>query len=139
MVIKKVFDDLSNREVWEIAMIRTNVFSIEQNIKEVELEELDYKAIHYFIKQNNIVVSYARVVEKNNTIKLGRVCTDLKYRNQGLQTKIIKKVISQYNVIELSAQLQTLGFYEKLGFKAIGEIYLEANIKHQKMIYIKGK
>lgn len=137
MVIKKEFNDLSNKELWEIAMLRTNVFLIEQEIKENELEIEDYQAIHYFIKHNDVIVSYARVVFLNNFPKLGRVCTDINYRKQGLQSKIINKIILDHKEIELSAQVQTINFYKKLGFRPIGEVYLEANIKHQKMIYNK--
>src|SRR5690554_5759135 len=133
MVIKKVFNNLTNKELWEIAMLRTNVFLVEQEIKENELEIEDYKAIHYFIKDNDVIVSYARIIFLNNIPKLGRVCTNVDYRRKGLQTKIINEIILDFKEIELSAQIQSISFYEKLGFKPIGEVYLEANIKHKKM------
>lgn len=139
MTIKKVFGELTNKELWEIAILRSSVFTIEQNIKENELEELDYKAIHYFIKKNNVVVSYARVIQENEKIKLGRVCTKLDYRGQGLQTKIIRTIIDEHKEVELSAQIQTISFYQTLGFETIGDIYLEANIKHQRMIIKVGE
>lgn len=137
MVIKKEFQQLTNKELWEIAILRTNVFTIEQRIEESELDIEDYEATHYFIKIENIIVSYARVVFVNGIPKLGRVCTNQSFRNKGLQTKIIKEIINEYDYFELSAQNQTINFYKKHGLKAVGEKYLEANIIHQKMIYNK--
>jgi len=39
----------------------------------------------------------------------------------------------------MHAQVEVLPFYEKLGFKKIGNIFEEANIKHYKMILDKTK
>ena len=133
MVIKKTFEELSNYELWQIAMLRSNVFTIEQKILEEELEDKDYKALHYFIKEDNKIIAYARMIDN----KLGRVCTNINYRNKGYQTKIIKTIMGDYNSLIISAQLQVVNFYKNLGFKEEGVIYLEANIKHIKMTYNK--
>ena len=34
----------------------------------------------------------------------------------------------------LESQLDKIGFYEKLGFEAVGEIFLDARMPHKKMI-----
>jgi predicted GNAT family N-acyltransferase len=39
----------------------------------------------------------------------------------------------------LGAQIQALGFYEKLGFKKVGDEYLDANIPHYMMIIKRNK
>lgn len=135
MVKSKSFEELSNYELWEIAMLRSSVFTFEQKIMEEELEEADYQARHYFIKKNNKVVAYARLI--NN--KIGRICTNKNYRNQGYQTKIINSIKSEFDEIVISSQLPVVSFYEKLGFKSVGKVYLEANIKHIKMVYNKQK
>ena len=38
-----------------------------------------------------------------------------------------------YNRITLEAQCYTIPFYEKLGYTAHGEVFLDANIKHRHM------
>lgn len=139
MVIVKNFDELTNKEVWEIAMLRVAVFTIEQNIKEKELELDDFKATHYFIKKDNLIVAYARVLPLVNRVKVGRVCTDINYRNQGFQKAIMSQIIIDNNEIVVSAQEAVIDFYKKFKFIKTGNIYLEAGIKHQKMIFSKTK
>jgi ElaA protein len=62
------------------------------------------------------------------------------HRGKDLGKKIMKKSIDQIKKdplekkIELSAQKYLLKFYLDLGFKKIGEEYLEDNIPHVKMI-----
>lgn len=134
MVIKKSFNELTNKELWQIAMLRVNVFALEQNIKVEELEIDDYDAIHYFIKKDEIIIAYARVLFTNNVYKLGRVCTNLKYRNKGFQKEIINAIIKDYNNLVVSSQEEIVSFYEKFGFKKVGKKYLEAGIMHQKLV-----
>jgi ElaA protein len=39
--------------------------------------------------------------------------------------------------IYLNAQESVISFYSKLGFEKVGDIFIEAEIPHQKMIYNK--
>jgi ElaA protein len=39
--------------------------------------------------------------------------------------------------IYLNAQESVISFYSKLGFEKVGDIFIEAGIPHQKMIYNK--
>jgi len=50
---------------------------------------------------------------------------------------IIEAVKKKYSEekMELSAQKYLLGFYKSLGFKAVGDTYLEDGIPHIRMIY----
>jgi predicted GNAT family N-acyltransferase len=45
--------------------------------------------------------------------------------------------LSNPSQIYLHAQIQALGFYEKLGFTGVGKTFLEANIEHIKMVFAK--
>ena len=38
------------------------------------------------------------------------------------------------HTLDLGAQVSALGFYEKLGFKAEGDIFLDAGIEHRNMV-----
>lgn len=137
MIISKTFSELTGKEIWEIAMLRTNVFTLEQEIKEEELEVDDYKAIHYFIKNNDEIVSYARLIETNGKYYIGRVCTSKAFRNQGKQKQIINEIINKNKNIKtlyVSSQIQVVKFYLRFGFKEEDNTYMDAGILHQLLI-----
>jgi predicted GNAT family N-acyltransferase len=37
--------------------------------------------------------------------------------------------------VKLGAQIHALGFYERLGFAAVGPVYMDAGIEHRDMIF----
>ena len=59
-------------------------------------------------------------------------------RGKGYGLKIlnfmIKDLLNNNNIKYLHAQVQVVGFYEKVGFKKIGEQFDEVGIMHYKMI-----
>src|SRR5690606_32891473 len=117
--------------------LRQEVFMIEQQIMEVDIDEYDTKALHVFIKREGHVVSYARLINKHDELYIGRVVTKNKFRKQGLSTEIMNYFINRYDVLAVSAQLQVIPFYKKLGFKEVGKKYKDGGIPHQKMVFIK--
>nr|HPM08139.1 GNAT family N-acetyltransferase [Bacilli bacterium] len=54
---------------------------------------------------------------------------------------LMERLLSKTNPLTfiLGAQVQALGFYEKLGFKKVGDVYLDANIPHYQMILKRDK
>ncbi|WP_297421712.1 GNAT family N-acetyltransferase [Clostridium sp.] len=76
------------------------------------------------------------MLEENNSIFIiGRVAVLEKYRKLQLGSKIISELESIAKTlggitIELSAQCKAQGFYEKLGYVASGEIYLDEFCEH---------
>ena len=50
-------------------------------------------------------------------------------------TKFILKNLKETQLIYLYAQDSAIKFYEKLGFKSIGNLFKEVGINHQEMIY----
>lgn len=50
-----------------------------------------------------------------------------------MQSLLDEAINMQFTEVWLSSQYQAKGFYEKLGFIEIGDIYEEANIDHIKM------
>ena len=84
-----------------------------------------------------------RIFKKGDFFKnssLGRVLVKKEHRRKDLGKTIMIKSIEQIKKdknekkIELSAQKYLLKFYLELGFKKIGEEYLEDGIPHVKMI-----
>ncbi|MEX0349351.1 MAG: GNAT family N-acetyltransferase [Paracoccaceae bacterium] len=121
--------------------LRHEVFVVEQGIpQEEELDELDAVAVHLLARDGARAIGAARVVFIEETAKIGRVCVLAQARGTGLGTALIKEAIevarAQEGVtkVKLGAQITAMGFYEKLGFAALGPIYLDAGLDHRDMV-----
>ena len=60
------------------------------------------------------------------------------WRGAGVGAAILSRLIEigkadGADEFELSAQVSAITFYEKLGFIASGDVYLDADIEHRKM------
>ncbi len=137
MVFSKRFEELTNYELLEIVKLRQEVFMIEQQIIEVDIDDEDTKALHLFIKRGGHIVSYMRLIHHKDQQYIGRVVTKKEFRNQGLSTELIEYLKERHEVLALSAQVPVINFYKKRGFQVVGKKYKEAGIDHQKMVYIK--
>lgn len=135
-IINKKLNELTLIELYEIIKLRMDVFIYEQKILSVdELDDDDFNANHIFIKDGKNICSYIRVIAGEDVHKLGRVCTKKSARLKGYSRKLIEYAMSKYEKILVSAQVQALPFYLKIGFKKIGKTYILANIIHQDVIY----
>lgn len=119
--------------------IRRHVFIEEQNVpEELERDAYDATAAHFLAHLNGKAVGTARVVIKGAEAKIGRVAVlkDARGTRQGqaLIAACVDWARAQGCVRAiLGAQIDALGFYEKLGFTAYGEIFDDAGIDHQMM------
>lgn len=121
--------------------LRVEVFVDEQKVpKELELDELDNTAMHVIALFNNEVIGCGRIVYEGNDAIIGRVAVKKILRNKSIGKQLMLKMIEtavnkNAKTISLHAQVQVVPFYEKLGFKKEGEIFLDAGIEHINMIY----
>jgi predicted GNAT family N-acyltransferase len=122
-------------------LIRKEVFIIEQQVPiNEEYDELDKTAVQFIVYDRDKAVGAARFRIVNQKGKVERVCVLKDYRKKGVG-KLMMDAIEQYvkrqgltlEKLVLSAQLTALPFYEKLGYIAYGDIYLDANIEHKSM------
>ncbi len=137
------YQDLTPNKLYEILMLRSEIFVVEQNCAYQDLDNKDQKALHLIVEEKNKIIAYTRIFKKGNFLKnssIGRVLVKKEHRGKDLGKKIMIKSIDQIKKdetekkIELSAQKYLLKFYFELGFKRIGEEYLEDGIPHVKMI-----
>ena len=123
--------------------IRYLVFCKEQKVsKKIEFDGLDQFCNHYLAKINELPIGTARVREqKKGIFKIERMAVLKRYRKKGVGKAIIKKILKHYlnlnnmNKLILNSQIEAKDFYKKFGFVEIGKEFIEANIRHQKMIY----
>ena len=142
LIIKK-FDRLTPREVYEILKIRTAVFVVEQECPYQEVDGTDYDSLHVWLEEDDEIVAYLRVFERdaeNGTVQIGRVLS--KRRGEGLGTKVMGYGIEAAQLemgakaIFIEAQTYALDFYKKFGFVPCGEEFLEDGIPHTPMTLI---
>lgn len=126
----------------EAKYIRTEVFMKEQGFTN-EFDDWDEKVSHVVLFINGEPSGTGRLLpgENNKIFVIGRVAVLKKYRKLHLGTQIINaleeeaKRLGGIN-IELSAQCSAKGFYEKIGYTAVGETYLDEHCEH---IHMKKK
>lgn len=134
----KNFEELTTKELYEILKARAEVFVVEQNCVYQDLDDIDYRSIHVFYREENSVIAYVRIFERERGIlQIGRVLTTK--RGIGLGEKIMRDAISVAKEgagnkqILLEAQVYAIGFYQKLGFEVCSEEFLEDGIPHVEM------
>ena len=60
----KTFDELSTNELYEILKLRQDVFIIEQQCIYPDIDQKDSNSLHVFVKDQNEMVAYLRVLDK---------------------------------------------------------------------------
>ncbi|MGP3696815.1 GNAT family N-acetyltransferase [Rhodobacter sp. NSM] len=121
--------------------LRRVVFIEEQGVPEAdEIDDLDDEAIHLLAMDEGRAVGTARLLLRGETGKIGRVCVLAECRGTGVGVALIRAAVSELRAVpgirraKLGSQSHATGFYEKLGFRRIGEEYLDAGIPHQDMV-----
>ncbi|AWW00810.1 GNAT family N-acetyltransferase [Arcticibacterium luteifluviistationis] len=139
------FSDLALEELYEVLSLRSEVFVVEQNCVYQDIDFKDQKALHVLGKnEEGKLIAYTRLFGLNEYFDgytaIGRVITHPEYRKYGfggdLMKKSIEKCIEFYGdyPIKIGAQKHLTKFYGALGFKEIGEDYMEDGIPHCIMI-----
>lgn len=135
---------VSSREDYALCLeIRRAVFIDEQGVNEnVEIDSYEKESIHFLVKRNDKAVSTGRFRLKGNLLKFERIATLSSARGKGMAAKLIEKMQSAaFNEFPeylqfMHAQEEVVSFYERLGWKVIGESFEEAGIRHRMMIFI---
>lgn len=119
--------------------LRREVFVIEQRVPpELENDEEDMTAIHMVAICDGDVCGTLRVVRRPEHYKIGRVAVGLPYRGKGIAKAMMLRAMDDYrdacdNRFYLTAQTDKVALYEKLGFKAYGQAFMDAGIPHLAM------
>ena len=124
----------------ELRAIRETVFMKEQNVpKDEEWDGQDEASWHYLAKADgNETIGCARLMRSG---QIGRMAVLREYRGLGVGELLLNNVVSQakelkMNLIFLHAQTYAVGFYERAGFRAHGDEFMDANIPHYAMTLI---
>lgn len=131
-------------EDWpEVVDLRTRVFVQEQGVPaEIEQDERDATAVHVLARDDaGRIVATGRLLlpeDGGTTASLGRMAADAAVRGGGYGGAVLAELHRQaaqrgMTGIELHAQVTARRFYERAGYAAVGEEYVEAGIVHVTM------
>ncbi len=116
-----------------ILEIRFKVFVDEQGVDpKLEADGLDRECLHAVAFDDALPIGTGRLLPDQH---IGRMAVLKEYRSQGIGSLILQKLVGaalerNWEFVELSSQVQAIHFYERFGFKQLGDVYLEAGIDH---------
>ena len=130
-----------SRDIATCRALRRIVFIQEQSVPESdEIDDLDDIAIHLLAWDQGVAIGSARLLVDGETGKIGRVCVLAPHRGRGIGADLIRAAVARFRQmpeitrVKLGAQTHALGFYQALGFHAVGEVYDDAGIAHRDMV-----
>ena len=116
-------------------IVRGKVFIIEQEIDwALEVDDWDYDATLFVLYDGDQAIGAARLYKN----KVGRVAVLKEHRHKKAGT-LLMDALEKYAIdngiesLELGAQCYIIPFYEKLGYTAYGDVFLDADIEHRMM------
>lgn len=139
----KSFNELSNKQLYDILQLRSDVFVVEQNCAYLDLDGKDKQSLHIYATYLDKVVACSRIVPFGLSypqISIGRVAVSKEFRAQKLGRQLMRfsidKVQSEFGPcdIQIGAQVYLKKFYESFGFSCVSEPYDEDGIMHVDML-----
>lgn len=125
------------------AALRHEVFVVAQAVPpEIEADGADAAAIHAVVQEGDQVVGTGRLLEAVDEhgphARLGRIAVREDVRGHGLGVRVVGDLeraaaVAGLPRMRLHAQDSVVGFYERLGWRVVGEPDTEAGIAHRWM------
>jgi ElaA protein len=137
------WNGLTKDQLYSLLELRNLVFIVEQGDPYPDLDGCDKNARHLLGYDGERLVAYSRLFMpgiKREEAVLGRICTAASHRRLGLGDVMLKQRIDllarEASGCDIFTSLQTYRQpkYEALGFRPIGESYLDGRIMHIDMI-----
>jgi predicted GNAT family N-acyltransferase len=130
-----VYSDLANLGF----ALRREVFIVEHGVPaEEEFDTKDLGATHFVLIEDGDVVATLRITWHEDSAQISRFVVRKSFRSKGIGSRIFQAGINAINEageakIFLEAQVDKIAFYEKFGFQAYGDEFLDGGIPHNKM------
>ena len=138
----KVFDELTNKELYDLLKLRVDVFVVEQACAYPEIDGADPTAIHVLAQNvENELIAYGRILppDEHGLPHVGRIVVHNDRRNQSLASELMQRaleiLLQQYGTRRsaLAAQSHLEKFYARFGYVRVGPDYMWDGIMHVDM------
>ncbi|MEO6394865.1 MAG: GNAT family N-acetyltransferase [Devosia sp.] len=119
--------------------LRHDVFVVEQHVpEEVEADAYDATATHVVAIEAGMVVGALRMLYLVEHVKIGRVAVRADARGRGIASAMMHHAMQLARSrgetkFYLTAQIDKLALYEKLGFVAYGDQFQDGGMPHLAM------
>lgn len=139
----KRWSEMSRDDVFDMVLLRTQVFFVEQRIDEQDFDDADRdeRTLHMWLSDAQGVAAYLRVQELDESAEgslrtFGRVAVRADSRGTGLARKLIREVLVRFGhePLTIHSQEYVVRLYEEFAFKVVGERFMEAGIPHLTMV-----
>lgn len=127
-------DRITAADLYALLRLRVEVFVIEQGCLYQDLDGLDLVAStrHLWLREGGSVPGCLRILDDEQGIRIGRVCTAAGARGTGVGARLMDAALGSIGDVEstLSAQTYAADFYRRFGYVPEGEEYLDDGIPH---------
>ena len=142
----KTWGEFTPDDVFEMDVLRTEIFFLEQKIDEEELDSLDRHedTLHLWRSDDRGMTGYLRIVHDDSVAdahqgiswSLGRMVVRKDCRGQGLAKELLLEALAIMgdNPLYHHAQEYVMPLYASVGFTPVGETFTEAGIAHRLMV-----
>lgn len=139
---KKLFQELTVDELYELLRVRAEVFVVEQDCVYQDMDGDDQVSVHLWLTEGDKVVALCRVCPAGThmeAVSIGRVITTERGKGYGKRIMLegIKVAQEHFNAkrIDIEAQEYARGFYEQVGFRQSSEPFMLDGIPHIRMTW----
>lgn len=129
---------LWKEDAGRLRLVRYRVFVEEQGVaEEEEWDGMDEECRHLVAEDaEGRPIGTARLTPDG---RVGRMAVLQQWRRRGVGSALLEAAVGLagrlgFRTLSAHAQVQAAGFYARRGFRAQGEIFLEAGIPHRKMV-----
>jgi predicted GNAT family N-acyltransferase len=117
--------------------VREAVFVHEQSVPvELEWDEFDAVSTHVLAEAAGLAIGTGRLLPDGH---IGRMAVIKPWRGIGVGNAMLSTLVELARIrglsrLQLNAQEHAIVFYQRYGFLAEGDIFLEAGIPHRRMV-----
>lgn len=122
--------DYKSKEFKQVINLRFDIlFEPYSKVEKYDYDEFDHISFHLVALDQDKVIGYSRITNREGIGKITNVVVDPEYMNRRIGFEMMKRHIAKaeecnMNYLYLDARLDTVDFYKKVGFQCKGDIFV---------------